>query len=284
MRSILFLAILLSGCSGLPNASHPLNPLGWPGKVLREVGFLAADTGVPFVRETGRLLQAVGTLTESPALFVEGVVTVDAERLGGAGEQLLVGTGSTITAGWNLPFFIVPGENMDSGRDADLVNEALAYLESLPIERWRFHPGDERTMVFPRGTRCRASGGNLIYTIPGEGEVLQVAEGNAVWSFLQWTVGTNFPAQERSWGFIVRSKSRWDGSSPKWRAETILHEFYHQHMQMREWLYGWTIVYWPAYLATFPFTGWSGHWAEMAGDHAAGVVDRGLSSWQAKLP
>jgi hypothetical protein len=281
MRSaVLLLAFLLAGCAGLPSKSHPWNPLGWPAKAFHEVGFLAADTGVPLVREAGRLFQAVGELTESPALLVEGVVTADMHKLGGAAEQLLVGAGSTITAGWNLPFFVVPGENIDLGRDADLVNQALAYLETLPIERWRFHPGDERTIVFPKGTRCRASGDNLIYTVPGEGEVLQSAEGNALWSFLQWSVGTNFPAQERSWGFVVRSKDRWDAAPPRWRAETILHEFYHQHMQMRDWLYGWTLVYWPAYMATFPFTGWNGHWAEMAGEHAAGIVDRGLSGWR----
>jgi hypothetical protein len=51
---------------------------------------------------------------------------------------------------------------------------------------------------------------------------------------------------------------------------------------MREWLMGWTAVYWPAYLATFAFTGWSDHWAEMQGRHAAGVVDRALSGWRPK--
>ena len=278
--ALLLFCLLFVGCAGLPHQSHPYNPLGWPAKLLSGVGFLAADTGLPVVRETGRLLQAVGDLSESPALLVEGVVTADVDKVGGGARRALVGTGSVITAGWNLPFFVVPGRNIDLGRDAEIVNEALAYMETLPVEAWRFHPGDTRTSIFPPGTRVRASGENLVYSVPGAGEILQAAEGNALWDFSQWAVGTNFPAQERSWGFIVRNRERWDSFSPQWRAETILHEFYHQHMQMREWLQGWTVVYWPAYLATFPFTGWSGHWAEMASGHAAGVVDRALSGWR----
>ena len=88
-----------------------------------------------------------------------------------------------------------------------------------------------------------------------------------------------FPAQERSWGFVVRSRPSWDRYPPQLRAETICHEFYHQQMQMRDWLMGWTTVYWPAYMVTFAFTGWHGHWAEMQGTHAAGIVDRALHHW-----
>ncbi|MHC4812047.1 MAG: hypothetical protein ACYTGW_11645 [Planctomycetota bacterium] len=282
MRSILALSVLLVGCAGLPRQSHVLNPLGWPAKLLGSAGFAAADSGLPLLRETGRLLQAVGELSESPALLAEGLLTFDHELLGGSARQLVVGTGATVTSTYNLPFFVVPGSNIDLGRDAPIINEALAYMETLPVESWRFYPGDTREHVFPRGTRVRASGKNLIWTIPGRGETLQAAEGNVLWSFVQWAVGTNFPAQERSWGFVVRSRARWDRFRPGSRAETICHEFYHQQMQMREWLMGWTAIYWPAYLATFPFTGWSGHWAEMQGRHAAGVVDQALSGWRPK--
>ena len=159
------------------------------------------------------------------------------------------------------------------------INEALMTMEQLPPQAWRIGPDDARTSIFPPGTRARASGQNVIYTIPGHGEVLQAAEANQAWNFLQWSFGTDFPAQERSWGFVVRSGAHWDKLQPRQRALTILHEFYHQHMQMRQWLLGWTLVYWPAYQVTFPFTGWHDHWAEMGGPHAAGVVDRALGAW-----
>jgi len=256
--------------------------LGWPAKLIGSAGLAAADSGVPLLRETGRLLQAVGELSESPAMLVEGLVTADHELVSGSARQLVVGAGATLTATYNVPFFVIPGPNIDLGRDAALVNEALAYMESLPVKEWRFYPGDTREFVFPRGTRVRASGKNLIWTIPGYGEVLQAAEGNELWRFLQWSVDTSFPAQERSWGFVVRSKTRWDGYPPQLRAETICHEFYHQQMQMRDWMMGWTVVYWPAYLSTFPFTGWHGHWAEMSGTRAAGIVDRALLGWESK--
>ena len=109
--------------------------------------------------------------------------------------------------------------------------------------------------------------------------MIQACEANTLWNAVQWTVGTSFPAQERSWGFVVDSRSEWRGIPPRRRAATILHEFYHQQMQMRDWLLGWTVIYWPAYMATFPFTGWRGHWAEMGGPHDAGAVDRALRTW-----
>jgi hypothetical protein len=282
MRSLLLVALLLAGCTGLPRQSDARNPLGWPAKLVAGAGFAAADSGVPLLRETGRLLQAVGEIFESPAMLVEGMATADGEMVTGSVRQLVVGAGASLTATYNLPFFVMPGRNIDLGQDAALVNEALAYMESLPPEKWRYYPGDTRQFVFPVGTRVRASGKNLIWTIPGYGEVLQAAEGNVLWDLVQSAAGTNFPAQERSWGFVARSRSDWNGYPPQLRAETICHEFYHQQMQMREWLMGWTVVYWPAYLTVFPFTGWHGHWAEMASTHAAGIVDRALIDWRPK--
>lgn len=282
MRGVHRLAplLLLAACAGLPSESEDWNPLGWPAKAFSAVGFQAADSELPLVRETGRWLQATGELLDTPALLVEGVVLLDGERVASSGDHLVVGTGSTITATWNLPFFIVPGRTVDLGQDAELVNQALAHLEAQPPESWHTAENDPRTEIFPPGTRVRASGENLIYTIPGHGEVLQSARSNVLWDWLQQAVGTRFPAQERSWGFVVKSREEWNAFSATWRAETILHEFYHQHEQMRVWLKGWTVVYWPAYLATFPFTGWNDHWAERNGPHAAGVVEQACRSWQ----
>lgn len=139
----------------------------------------------------------------------------------------------------------MPGGNIDLGRDVDLINQALVAMKKLPPQAWHIGSDDPRTSIFPPGTRARASGQNLIYAIPGFGDVLQAAEANQAWNFLQWSFGTDFPAQERSWGFVVRSGEHWDELQPRQRAVTILHEFYHQHMQMRRWMLGWTLVYWP---------------------------------------
>jgi len=276
---ILLAALGLSSCAGLTRASHNLNPIGWPAKALTYVGTAAAGTGVPLVRETGRWLGAAGELVDAPALLVQGVVTLSSDDLVGAGEHLVVGVGATATATWNLPFFIMPGSNIDIAQDVDLVNDALAYMEKLQPLRYRHSPDDPRTFVFPKGTRARASGDNLIYTIPGYGEVIQACEANRAWQALQKIGGTNFPAQERSWGFVVQSDAQWSGRKPRHRAATILHELYHQHMQMRDWLLGWSMVYWPAYMTVFPFTGWHDHWAEMGGPHDAGIVNRALRTW-----
>lgn len=284
MRLTALLLLLLAGCAAAPRESAVWNPLGWPAKALGCVGGAAADSGWPLLRETGRLLGALGEFAEAPALGAEGLVLLDGARLAGAGQQFVVGTGSTCTAVWNVPFFVMPGGTIDLGRDVDLVNDALAELERRPPATWRIGPDDPRTSIFPPGTRARASGQNLVFTLPGFGDVLQAAEANQAWNLLQWAVGTDFPAQERSWGFVVRSGADWDSIPPRHRALTILHEFYHQHLQMRRWLLGWTLVYWPAYTVTFPFTGWHGHWAEMAGPHAAGVVDRALRDWVRGAP
>lgn len=272
-------ALFLSSCAGLSRASHDLNPIGWPSKVLTLVGTAAADSGVPLVRETGRWIGAAGELVDAPALLVEGIVTLSGDDLVGAGEHLVAGVGSTATATWNLPFFVMPGANIDIAQDVDLVNGALAAMEKLDPMLFRHSPDDPRTFVFPKGTRARASGKNLIYTIPGYGDVTQACEANLMWNALQEMAGTTFAAQERSWGFVVDSDTQWSKIEPRLRAKTILHELYHQHMQMREWLLGWSMIYWPAYITVYPFTGWRGHWAEMGGPHDAGIVNRALRTW-----
>ncbi len=287
VRHILLIALAMSllGCSATTSTvaeprSSAWNPLGWPAKGVGWVGSHAADSGWLIARDVGRVLTSTALLAETPALLVEGVVTVNGSTVVGGLESAVAGCGTVITSLWNVPFFWIPGRDIDLARDVELVNDALEYLESHPIETWRFDPDDDRTFIFPHGTRARATAnGHLIFTIPGHGEVLQVAESNALWHGLQSLFGTNFPAQERSWGFIVRTAPQWYSRNARWRASTILHELYHQHAQMREWLLGWNPIYWPAYMGTFMFTGWNEHWAEMRGAHSAGVVDRGLRAW-----
>ena len=281
----LFVALIaVSGCAGSGTITNPRsadwNPIGWPAKGLQWAGSRAADSGWPLVRDVGRVLTSTALLAETPALWIDGTLTGNSDRLLAASESLIAGSGTVVTSLWNLPFFWVPGRDLDLAADVDRVNSALAYLESLPTEAWRFDPNDLRQSIFPRGTRARATArGHLVYAIPGHGDVLQVGESNAIWNALQWAVGTRFPAQERSWGFCVGTRAAWDAHDPRWRTVILLHELYHQHFQMREWFLGWNPVYWPAYMVTFVFTGWDGHWAEMRGGRSAGVVNRGLRAW-----
>ena len=285
LRSVMSLSfagvLLLSGCAleRVPT-SHEYNPLGWPARGLHAVGVAGANSEWLILREAGRFFTATGTLIDTPAQLVEGVVFLDGPTLAGAGENLVVGTGATVTATWNLPWFWVPGSTMDLARDVDAVNAALEELETIPPEKWKQDENDPRPWVFPPGTRAKPAGRSLVYTIPGHGEVLQTAESNRLWDFLQWSVGTRFPAQERSWGFITRSAKEWEQFPKRFRAATILHELYHQHSQMREMWWSWTSLYWPAYNVTFIFTGWDGHWAEAKGYGDASAVDRGLSGWR----
>ena len=280
MRPLLaFLPLLLAGCAGLHPSSDPYDPAGWPAKLCSGPGRSFASTEAPLFRETGRLLYAMGDLLESPALFLEGVVRFRPESFRDAGEKFVVGTGGTLTAALNLPFFFVTGPNVDLARDADLVNSALAHMETVPPDRIRIWPSDRRTEVYPKGTRVRPYGTGLLWTIPGEGEVLQVAEESPFFRLAMETVGPEVSAQERSWGFIVPRRKDWDAQRPRDRASTIVHEFYHQHMQIRRQFMGWSAVYWPAYGWTFLRKGWMSHWAEMGGPNGAGVVDRALGGW-----
>lgn len=282
LRAVVALGLIttLTSCAIREPASHRYNPLGWPAHGLTSVGRAGAKTGWPVLRELGRFVAAVGEVADTPALFVKGIATLTPGRFADSGRTLVEGTGATVTATWNVPFFWVPGRSVDLGRDVELVNDALAHLEQTPPENFRTDGDDERPFVFPPGTRAHAEGDALVYTIPGRGEVIQVAEENFLWHGLQSLFGMNFPAQERSWGFVVRTRGDWNSIPDQHRAGTILHELYHQQMQMREVFLGWTTVYWPAYNVTFPFTGWYGHWAEMESSICAGAVDRGLSGWE----
>ncbi len=224
-------------------------------------------------------MDGVGELLEAPALLLEGVFDLRRRTLRDGFAKLAIGTGRTVTGAVNLPFFLVTGPDVDLGRDVDAVNDALAYMERLTPEQWRYHPDDERAAVFARGMRARASGANLVFGIPGEGDFVQAAEQSPAFWMLQVAAGTNFNVQERSWGFVVASRSRWDQRGPRRRAITILHELYHQHMQMRRRFVGWSLAYWIAYDAAYPFTGWDGHWAEVEGPHAAFAVNAALRDW-----
>lgn len=272
-------ALLLSSCGTLPLGSHAYNPLGWPSKAFDAAGFASENTGWPFVREFGRLLGAAGELLDAPALLLEGLATASPKTAASGLQHAVLGTGATTTAAYNLPCFVMPGYNLDLGRDAAIVNEALAFLESADPAEFRCTPGDERDAVFPKGTRCRTAGQNLIYSIPGHGEVLQSGESSVAFDWLNSMAGADYEAQERSWGFVVRTKADWDARPDYRRAITILHELCHQEAQMRQAFLGWNILYWPAYMAPFPFTGHTGHWAEGGSSLGANAVEKGLTRW-----
>ena len=271
---------LLASCSGLESCSHVANPLGWPSRALHAAGFWAADSRLPLLRESGRLLRAVADLVDSPALLLESTVTLDADRLQASTAKLAVGTGGTLTAALNLPFFFVVARNVDLSQDADLVNDALEHMESLEPSVWRYYPGDTREHILPPGTRVRASGKNLIWSIPGQGDILQAGEESLPFRLGQSLAGDYFTAQERSWGFVVGRIERWNERGARQRSITIIHELYHQHMQMRRVFLGWTTIYWPAYGYSFLTDGWWDHWAERQSRIAAYVVEKALGSWR----
>lgn len=276
------LAFALSGCLAAPPgpAADPWNPVGWPSAIVYGAGRITAESGAPFMREIGRLLLALSDLLQAPALAVEAVGHLSPERARDAGEKLVVGTGGTVTASLNAPFFFVTGRNVDIARDADLVNSALAWMETVPPDRWRTSPRDRREFLFPKGTRVRASGQGLVWTIPEVGELVQSCEASPVFDTVLELAGEDYSAQERTWGFIVPVADDWDALDPRSRAETIVHEFYHQFWHLRGWFAGWSVVYWPAYGWTYLRKGWMGHWAEASGPRGAFAVDQALVGWK----
>ncbi len=280
-RILLFLVLpFIVACAGAPRRSASWNPVGWPAKGLSTVGWHAADSEWPIVREVGWLFGSVGELAESPALLVEGLATLAPAKIAGGGRQIVYGTGATVASAWNLPFALVPGRAVDLGREAELVNAALIHLETVPPETWHLTAKDTRATIFPPGTRVRAAGKDLVWEIPGRPDVLQTALENPLWNAAQRLAGMNYAAQERTWGFIVPSKADWDRKPATQRVKTLLHEFVHQDTQLHELFLGWSLLYWPAYLTTFPFSGWTDHWAELGGTYGAGVINRALYGWQ----
>ena len=281
MRGIFLCALLTLplfevGCQLVDARSHAANPLGWPAKALEHGGRWGADTEVPLVRESGRLVLACADVLEGPPLLLESLFRVRGQSLAEGGAKLAVGVGGTVTAALNLPFFFVCARNVDIARDQDRVNSALRFLEQAPVDDWRYRENDPREFVFPKGTRVRASGKNLIWIVPGAGEFVQAAEE----SWLFKLAPREFIAQERSWGMVVANRDRWYRHSDKQRAITIIHEFYHQHPQLRRHFMGWTTLYWPLYGISFLSHGWWEHWAEVESDIAAYIVDHGLKNWQ----
>lgn len=270
---------LVLGCAGVDDRSGGKNPIGWPAKGIGSVGFAGADSGWPVLREGGRLLAAAADLLEFPALAVEGIATLDGPKLARTPSKLIVGTGGSLTAAINLPFSLFATGNIDLGRDAAAVNDALTHMEAAEPTSWRTGAADRREFIVPPGTRVRASGKNLVWTVPGQGEIVQAGEESLLFRLAQ-AFAPEFIAQERSWGMVVGRLERWDARRGNERAQTIIHEFVHQHMQMRRWLGGWTVLYWPAYGISFLRHGWYGHWAETDGPHAAGAVDNALRGWR----
>jgi hypothetical protein len=271
------LAALSCSCAATAPRSHALNPLGWPSKGLLALGRAAADSELLLLRETGRLLHSVGELVDAPALLVEGVTTLSGDKIAGSGKLLVVGTGGTVTAAVNLPFFMTGGRTLDIGKEADRVNDALAFIERAPPTVWRHGPEDDRTAIFPRGTRVRASGKNLVWCFPDGAEILQSAEQSHVFRLTLEVTGERYVAQERSWGMVVPYPEQWQQLDARARVITVIHEFYHQLLQLRESFLGWSTAYWPAYGYSYAVDGYGEHWAEA--DAGASTIDRALSDW-----
>jgi len=255
--------VLTGACAATSPRSHAFNPLGWPSKGLLALGEVAADSELLLLRETGRLLYAVGELVDTPALLAEGVATLSGDKIAGSGKLLVVGTG---------------GRTLDIGRLAPRINAALVYIEGLPPEAWRADSQDHRRWIFPPGTRVRASGKNLVWRFADGAELLQTAEESHVFRLVTEIGGTTqYVAQERTWGLVVPDPERWERMEERERAVTVVHEFYHQHLQLREGLLGWSTAYWPAYGASYAFAGYDRHWAE-AGTGAK-TIERALRGW-----
>ncbi len=273
---------LMVGCAAPAPFSHSANPLGWPAKGMGWLGFQAADSELPLVRELGHLLLASSDLLESPAMLVQGLVSFDAAQLLGGSQNLLRGPGGMLTAGLNLSVFPITGPVVDIGRDAEAVNQALAYIEQLDPVRWReTHEGeDARSEIFPPGTRVVASGCNLIWTFPDGERCVQAAVHSPSFALSLWAADVSYAAQERSWGFVIAEKERWDDYPQRSRAVTIIHEMVHQRVQMRRHFLGWTTAYWPAYGWSFVVGGYRQHWAEYGLDSGAKAVNRALQDWQ----
>ncbi len=280
MRLLLILLIPLLGCRGPAPASSLYNPLGWPAKGVGGLGTLAAASGLPLVRDCGRLLQGSGELLEAPAMLVEGLVTFAPEQLLGSGVNLVRGTGSVVVSASAAPFFFVTGANVDLARDAERVNAALAYLDTLDVATV-VDADDPRRQVFPPGTRVEPWAGHLLWTLPDGSRILQVAEMSPWFSFWLWATGQSTDrAQERLWGFVVGDAEAWEARSARHRTVAILHEMYHQQFQLRDRFLGWTTAYWPAYGISYARHGWYGTWAETGPGIGAGIVDGALRSWR----
>jgi hypothetical protein len=266
----------MTGCvgSGLSPVSDRANPVGWPAKALTSVGRAGALSGVPVLRETGRVAYAAGDALESPALLIEALATFRPEKAGDAGSKLVVGVGGMVTAVTKFPTLVFASRNVDLGVDAPLINQALAYLDAQATK-------DGTDRIFPAGTTVRAEGQGLVWIIPGEGEVTQVAEESLPFDYFCRLFHQPYIAQERSYGFVVPQAVVWEKASPG-RAGAAMHEFYHQHVEIRHWLHGWAPLYWIGYYVAFPFQGYNDHWAEAAWKDGAYRVDGALRGWRPK--
>ena len=274
---LLLVAIVLSGCGTFREYQpHDNNPLGWPARACLSAGISAETSPLPLVRDGGRLLRAIGDLAEVPAVIGEALVGTTDVGLTQVIDQTLVGIGSTVTAAINLPLFFVCWNQIDISDEAESMNAALAYIETLEPSVWRNASQDDRDQLIPAGVRVEARGKTLVWNFPdGERRVQSVQ----VSPLMRWLAPADFIGWERSWGFVVPDQTAFEAHSPSDRIELILHEFLHQEMQMRRWLRGWNPIYWSAYNVTFLRTGWYGHWAETDGPHAANAAERALSHW-----
>jgi len=275
---LLVATVVISGCGIFREYQpHDNNPLAWPSRACICVGISGETSSIPLIRDGGRLLRAVGDLAEVPAIISEGIIGREDVDLAAVIDQTLVGIGSTITAAINLPLFFVSWDQVDISNEAEAMNAALEYIETLQPSAWRNASNDDRDQLIPPGVRVEGDGKTLVWNFPDGERRVQAVQ---VSPLMRWFSPGNFAAWERSWGFVVPDKAIFEARRPSQRTRLILHEFLHQELQMRRWLRSWNLVYWPAYTTTFLQTGWQGHWAETDGRHAANAADRALRNWK----
>ncbi|MAW76439.1 MAG: hypothetical protein CMJ95_03455, partial [Planctomycetes bacterium] len=149
---LLLVAIVLSGCGTFREYQpHDNNPLGWPARACISAGISAETSPLPLVRDGGRLLRAVGDLAEVPAVIGEALLGTTDVGLTQVIDQPLVGIGSTIPAAINLPLFFVCWNQIDISDEAEAMNAALAYIETLEPSVWRNASQDDRDQLIPAG-------------------------------------------------------------------------------------------------------------------------------------
>ncbi len=231
---------------------------------------------IALVAATGFDAQAANfnAATRNVGSIVRGTGEIVSAPLRLSPRALLHGCGRLATGAVGIALSPFAGPDLDLSRFAPSVNSALEYLDR----------SSSRGRIFPVGSRVRTWNGALLWTIPGRGQVMQSAQVSPSFRWACALVHQRYIAQERAFGFVVPDARDWIGPpNPRQDIQctvTILHEFYHQEIEIDGWFEGWSPAYWGAYVAAYPLQGYNNHWAESAAKNGAYVVDRALSGPQ----